>query len=176
VMTIEIGGGPFVFCAAHAGLHDGQFEPLHGHTFTVTLRLHGALDATGMLTDFQPVKKALAQAIAPLRRRTLMPAQPSGGTCQSGGGQVVIECGGKRYSLPAQDVALLPVTNTTTEALAAHLLSEVLPCLHGVRAVERVELTLAEAPDTAATAAADLATGHGTTTSSNGAGTGPDDR
>jgi hypothetical protein len=43
-MTIEIGGTPFVFCAAHAGLHDGEFEPLHGHTFAVTLRLSGNLD------------------------------------------------------------------------------------------------------------------------------------
>jgi 6-pyruvoyl-tetrahydropterin synthase len=40
--TITIGGSrPFVFSAAHAALHGGQLEPLHGHTFTVTLRLHG---------------------------------------------------------------------------------------------------------------------------------------
>lgn len=165
MITIEIGGGPFMFCAAHAGLHDGQLESLHGHTFTVTLRLHGSLDAAGMLTDFQPVKKALAQAIAPLRRRTLMPARLPSGTCQSAGGQVVIECGGKHYSLPAGDVALLPVANTTTEALATHLLSEVLPCVHGVPVIERAELILAEAPDTAATATAVLTPGRGTTAS-----------
>jgi 6-pyruvoyl-tetrahydropterin synthase len=36
--VITVGGdGTFAFCAAHAGLHDGQFEPLHGHSFTVTL-------------------------------------------------------------------------------------------------------------------------------------------
>ena len=58
--AITIGGtGPFQFSAAHAGLHDGEFEPLHGHTFTVTLRLHGELDGCGMVADFQAVKKAL---------------------------------------------------------------------------------------------------------------------
>lgn len=56
-MTIEIGDGPFVFCAAHAGLHDGQFERLHGHTFTVTLRLHGSLGAAGMLTTSRRSRK-----------------------------------------------------------------------------------------------------------------------
>ncbi|MEV6868274.1 6-carboxytetrahydropterin synthase [Streptosporangium subroseum] len=156
--TIEIGGhAPFGFSAAHTGLHDGQFEPLHGHSFTVTLRLHGrGLDAAGMLVDFHLVKKALAEIIAPLRRRTLMPAQPPGGTCTVEDGQVVITCGGKCYSLPEQDVALLPVPNTTTEALAAYLLEQLLPHLHGEPALRRVELVLAEAPDTCATVVADL--------------------
>ena len=30
--VITVGGdGKFAFSAAHAGLHDGEFEPLHGH-------------------------------------------------------------------------------------------------------------------------------------------------
>jgi 6-pyruvoyl-tetrahydropterin synthase len=74
---IAVGGdGTFAFSAAHAGLHDGQFEPLHGHSFTVTLRLHGEPDLTGMVCDFGAVKAALAAVITPLRRRTLMPARP----------------------------------------------------------------------------------------------------
>jgi 6-pyruvoyl-tetrahydropterin synthase len=154
---IEIGGhGPFSFSAAHSGLHDGEFEPLHGHSFTVTLRLHGEHDDAGMLIDFHVVKKALAKVIAPLRRRTLMPAHPSGGTCVIDGGQVVIECGGKCYSLPAEDVTLLPVPNTTTEALAAYLLDQLLPCLHDEPGLRRVELVLAEAPDTRAVVGADF--------------------
>jgi 6-pyruvoyl-tetrahydropterin synthase len=35
---VEVGRGEFDFSAAHAGLHDGELEPLHGHTFQVTLR------------------------------------------------------------------------------------------------------------------------------------------
>jgi 6-pyruvoyl-tetrahydropterin synthase len=151
---ITVGGdGTFMFSAAHAGLHHGQFEPLHGHTFTVTLRLHGDLDQAGMVCDFSAVKTALAAVIAPLRRRTLMPAQPPGGRCHQHDGQIVIDCGAKHYSLPADDVVLLPVTNTTTEALAAWLLTQLLPRLH-TPGVQLAELTLAEAPDTAATVTA----------------------
>jgi 6-pyruvoyl-tetrahydropterin synthase len=141
-----------IFCAAHTGLHDGEFEPLHGHTFAVTLRLSGNLDNNGMLAEFQLVKKALAEAIAPLRRRTLMPAHSAHGPRVPQDGQVSIAYGTKRYSLPAQDVTLLPVVNTTTEALAAHLLTQVLPTVRSEPGVARAELTLAEAPDTAATA------------------------
>ena len=152
VITIG-GGGPFAFSAAHAGLHGGQFEPLHGHSFTVTLRLHGEPDETGMVCDFTGVKQALAAAIAPLKRRTLMPAALPGGRCEREGSQVVIECGDSFYSLPARDVVLLPVPNTTTEQLAGWLLAQVMPAL-AAPGVRLAELVLAEASDTSATVSA----------------------
>jgi 6-pyruvoyl-tetrahydropterin synthase len=152
------GGGTFAFSAAHAGLHDGQFEPLHGHSFTVTLRLHGEPDETGMVCDFSTVKAALKEVIAPLRRRTLMPARPPGGTCTRQDGQVIIACGTKRYAFPAGDVALLPVTNTTTEAIAAWLLGQLMTRLD-VPGAQLAELVLAEAADTSVTVSAQLGAG-----------------
>jgi 6-pyruvoyl-tetrahydropterin synthase len=157
VFTIEIGGGPFVFSAAHAGLHRGEFEPMHGHTFTVTVALTGELDDAGMVTDFSIVKQALAEVIAPLRRRTLMPARPPGGSCVAEDGQVFIACGTKRYTLPADDVRLLPLANTTTEAIAGYLLDQLLPVLLDQAGVRLVELRLSEAPDTTASISTDLA-------------------
>jgi 6-pyruvoyl-tetrahydropterin synthase len=154
--VITIGGdGKFAFSAAHAGLHGGQFEPLHGHSFTVTLRLHGEPDETGMVCDFTDAKNALAAVIAPLKRRVLMPAAPPGGRCDRDGGQVVIECGAKLYSLPAGDVVLLPVPNTTTEQIAAWLLAELVSAL-AAPGLRLAELVLAEAPDTSATVTARL--------------------
>jgi 6-pyruvoyltetrahydropterin/6-carboxytetrahydropterin synthase len=154
--VITIGGdGTFVFSAAHAGLHDGEFEPLHGHTFIVTLRLHGDLDRAGMICDFTDAKAALAAAIEPLRRRVLMPASPPGGHCTPEDGQILIECGVKRYSLPAGDMTLLPVANTTTEAIADWLLNQVTGRLHAP-GLRLAELVLAEAPDTSVTVSAQL--------------------
>lgn len=149
--VITVGGdGKFAFSAAHAGLHDGEFEPLHGHSFTVTLRLHGEPDEAGMVCDFTDAKNALAAVIAPLKRRTLMPASLADGPCDRDGGQVVIACGAKLYSLPASDVVLLPVTNTTTEQIAAWLLAELAPALTAP-GLRLAELVLAEALDTSAT-------------------------
>jgi 6-pyruvoyltetrahydropterin/6-carboxytetrahydropterin synthase len=155
--AITIGGhGPFVFSAAHTGLHDGEFEPLHGHTFTVTLHLRGEPASSGMLADFRLVKKTLAGLIAPLHGRTLMAARLPGGRCRTQDGQMLIECGAKHYSLPAQDVLLLPVVNTTTEAIAGYLLGQVLPSVTGQPGLTWAELTLAEAADSAATVSAGL--------------------
>jgi 6-pyruvoyl-tetrahydropterin synthase len=158
-VTIEISGGPFQFSAAHAGLHDGQFEPLHGHTYTAGLRLHGDMGACGMVTDFVLIKEALREVITPLRRRTLMPQHPPGGSCRLEDGQVLIECGATRFSFPAAHVALLPVASTTTEAIAAWLLRQLLPHLAGEPGLTCAELTLAEAADTSATITAAIPAG-----------------
>jgi len=153
--TVEIGRGEFGFSAAHTGLHDGEFEPLHGHTFQVTLRLSGEPDTDGMLIDFSEVKAALREAIAPLRRRTLMPGQSPEARITPEGNTVSISAGRKRYVLPAEDVTVLPLVNTATEAIAGYLLERVLPFLHGY-GVTTVELELSEAPDTSVIARFDF--------------------
>ncbi|SRR5216683_1430760 len=157
--TIEIGGEPFAFSAAHASLHGGEFEPLHGHTFTLTLRLHGEAGEDGMIADFRLIKKALAEVIAPLRRRTLMPADAPGVSSWHEDGQVLIVGGARRFSLPAADVVMLPLVNTTTEAIAAHLASQFVPYVRDEPGVGAVELTLAEAAGTAATITVGLSGG-----------------
>jgi 6-pyruvoyl-tetrahydropterin synthase len=159
--SIAIGGGEFSFCAAHAGLHDGEFEPLHGHTFSVTLRLTGTPNPAGMVADFGPVKAALREAIAPLRRRTLLPHRAPGVRITEGRDTVHVASPGKLYVFPLTDVVLLPVPNTTTEELAGYLLDAVLTGLAGARSPETgrwsaVELDLAEAPDVGATVRADI--------------------
>jgi 6-pyruvoyl-tetrahydropterin synthase len=158
-VTITISGGTFHFSAAHAALHDGQFEPLHGHTYTVSLHLYGEPGDSGMLTDFRHVKEALREVLAPLRSRTLMPLHPPGGSCRAEGGQVLIECGAARFSFPAGHVRLLPVPSTSTEAIAGWLLSQLVPRLDGQAGLSRVDLTLAEAADTSATVTAVLPAG-----------------
>lgn len=140
--TISVAGPHFG--AAHAGLHQGRFEPLHGHTYTPRLELAGQLDAEGAVTDFLPVRQALAEAIGPLKRRTLMPAHaPAPVHHYRDEDMVVIDDGHRRFVLPATDVVLLPLVNTTTELLAQYLLEQVRPHLG---AVERAELVLSESP------------------------------
>ncbi|MGH3830111.1 MAG: 6-pyruvoyl trahydropterin synthase family protein [Pseudonocardiaceae bacterium] len=148
--TVEVGRGEFGFSAAHAGLHDGEFEPLHGHTFQVTLRLSGIPADDGMLIEFSEVKTALREAIAPLRRRTMMPGRAPEVLITSENNSVSIVAGRKRYVLPAEDVVVLPLVNTTTETIADYLLERVLPYLHGY-GLSTVELAVSEAPDTSAT-------------------------
>lgn len=153
--TVEVGRGQFSFSAAHAGLHDGELEPLHGHTFQVTLRLLGTPGDDGMLVDFGEINAGLREAIAPLRSRTMMPGHAPEVLITSENNTVSIVAGRKRYVLPAEDVVVLPLVNTTTEAIADYVLERVLPYLHGY-SLTTGELEVSEAPGTSATARFDF--------------------
>ncbi len=61
------------FSATHRlRLHDGSYEPLHGHQWQVEVYLTGSeLDAAGMLADFTVVQPALAAITAELHDRYL---------------------------------------------------------------------------------------------------------
>jgi 6-pyruvoyl-tetrahydropterin synthase len=154
--VIEIGQGEFTFCAAHAGLHDTGFEPLHGHTFQVTVRLAGSCDPiTGMVCDFGPVKAALREVIRPLKRRTLVATATDPATVETHGDSVWVSDGIRSWSFPADDVVLLPLANTSTEELAGYLLGQLGPRLPTGR-LAWVEVSLSEAPDASATVRMDL--------------------
>ena len=152
----RIGDGEYSFCAAHALTWPDTFAALHGRTFMVQLELGGDLDAaTGAVMDFAAIKKALREVLAPLRRRTLLAADAPGVELIREGGAVRFGRGGKTYTLPAEDVVLLPVVNTTTEAIAEYLLGRLDPYLRRP-GVAWARLRLAEAPDVAAIVVRDL--------------------
>jgi hypothetical protein len=66
------------------------------------------------------------------------------------GGRVRFGDSNRHYDLPETDVVLLPVGNTTTEAIANYLLDQVLAGLDP-SPLTYAELTLAESPGVAAT-------------------------
>lgn len=153
--TLEMARADFGFYAAHIALYRGEVEPLHGHTFQVSLRVSGEPDASGMVAEFSEIKPAMRDAVAPLRRRTLVPGQAPELRITPENGSLSITCGRKRYVLPAEDVTMLPLVNTTLEALAGYLLSQVLPQLQRTGLVA-AELEISELPGTSATARANL--------------------
>lgn len=154
--TIDIGHGEFVFSAAHSGLHDGIFERLHGHTFAVSLHLSGTPDSKGMIVDFSAVKQALRTVLGPFHKRTLVAGDAPRIEIHRTEGQVVIDGGSKYYSLPDDDVLILPIANTTTEAIATYLLDQLLLRLPARHGAVHVKLELAESADTAVSVEADL--------------------
>lgn len=117
--------------------------------------MSGEPDTNGIVAEFSDIKLAMRDAVAPLRRRTLVPGQAPELRITPNNESLLITCGGKRYLLPAADVTLLPLVNTTLEALAGYLLSHVLSRLSRAGLVA-AELTISELPGTSATARADL--------------------
>ncbi len=65
------------FSAAHQVRVSGEMEPLHGHDWRVRASVEGeALDADGLLCDFHALERAVDEAIAPWKGRTLNDARP----------------------------------------------------------------------------------------------------
>jgi 6-pyruvoyltetrahydropterin/6-carboxytetrahydropterin synthase len=153
--TLEMARAEFGFYAAHIALYNGEVEPLHGHTFQVTLRVSGEPNTSGIVAEFREIKPAMRDAVAPLRRRTLVPGQAPELRITPDNDSLSITCGRKRYLLPAEDVTVLPLVNTTLEALAGYLLSQVLPQLPRAGLLA-AELQISELPGTSATTRADL--------------------
>lgn len=157
-LTIEIGGTDFRFSAAHTGLHSGRFEPMHGHTFIPTLTLTGVPDHAGMVVDFRAVRAALRDAVGPLRSRVLLAGAAGSAAPVYDGESVQLTDGIKTYVLPVPDVVELPMSNTTTEQIAAYLLAQVTPALSSSGLCHAV-LELAESPGTTVTVAATFGDG-----------------
>lgn len=155
MLTLELARAEFGFYAAHLALYRGALEPLHGHTFQVALRVSGEPRPDGTLVEFTAIRTAVRDAVAPLRRRTLIPGQAPELQIVPEQDGLSITDGRKRYLLPPADVTVLPLANTTLEAIAGHLLEQVVAHLRRPGLVA-AELEVSEPPGTRATARAEL--------------------
>ncbi|TMB89391.1 MAG: 6-pyruvoyl tetrahydrobiopterin synthase [Chloroflexi bacterium] len=149
--VLELHRADVGFSAAHFGVVDGRSERLHGHNYRVSLRAHGMVSADGTVVDFKTLKQALGAECALLDERMLLPTRSETVIVEANADEVQARHGNRRFSFPRGDVQLLPVTNTTCECLAAHLLKSVRARLGPLPI--RLELTVEEAPGQGATVA-----------------------
>jgi 6-pyruvoyltetrahydropterin/6-carboxytetrahydropterin synthase len=119
----------FKFSAAHFTLFpDGSAELLHGHNYQVSVELTGCgLDGHGMLCDFVHTKKAIRELCQGLDSRTLIPVGSADLEVRRDGDAVEVAYQDRRYRLPAADVLLLELPNTTIELFAAMIWQQLMP-------------------------------------------------
>lgn len=113
----------FKFSAAHFTLFpDGSGEFLHGHNFRLGVELSGPeLGALGLLVDVAGLKQKIRALCKSLDERTLIPDQSPLLKIEHAPDAVSIRFSTRNYTLPADDVLLLPLTNITMELLAEYL-------------------------------------------------------
>ena len=136
----------FKFACAHFTIFgDGRAELLHGHNYQVQVELSGSeVDEEGLLVDIDAFKRALRSRCARLDSRTLLPSEsPRLGWRREEGDAIEVRFGTRSYRLPAEDVVLLPLVNTSIELLARLLWQELAPELRGSH-VETMALAVEE--------------------------------
>jgi len=137
----EFAGIRFSACHFIAG-HD-KCGRLHGHTYVVSLKLHGSMGKDGMVMDFIPLKKELRAIAEELDHRVLVPANSKKITLTMGE-EVQIKTCGKKYSLPREDVVLLPTAESSAEELCQFILAKVLEKVNFPSNVKEVEVGVHE--------------------------------
>jgi 6-pyruvoyltetrahydropterin/6-carboxytetrahydropterin synthase len=137
-------------CAHMTVFPDGRKERLHGHNYTVAVAVDLAAIGFEHIIDFGAIKRQVAALCAEWRERTLLAERcPHLERLVRDRGEVEFVLAGRRYVVPEEDLLLLPIENTSVEALSAlwtELLAERLaPALRGSAAVG-LEVTIEESP------------------------------
>jgi 6-pyruvoyltetrahydropterin/6-carboxytetrahydropterin synthase len=149
---IRVAGDDLAFSAGHfITLENGDCERLHGHTYRVAAEVFGPLDACQCVVDFLAVRSAMKDILAELDHRVLLPAQHPAIRLSLQAAEVEAMFADRRWVFPKDDCLLLPVANTTTEALARYIGERLTAALglHG-DSINRVQIELSEGTGCAA--------------------------
>lgn len=118
--SIEIEKDYLKFSAAHFLIFpDGTAERLHGHNYKVYVTVHTALDAHGLVVNFKEIKPLIRQLCDELDEHLLLPGAHPVLTATRAGEHYDIRYHERRYLVPADEVLVLPIGNTSAENLAA---------------------------------------------------------
>jgi dihydroneopterin triphosphate aldolase (PTPS-III) / 6-pyruvoyltetrahydropterin synthase len=150
---VHVAKETFKFNAAHFVAFDGFRERLHGHNYTVSVRLFGSgrIGADGYLIDFGDVKGVVKSVCKSLNEHFLCPTLSDVMHIDEVEGNVTLKCqDGAFFSFPRSDCAMLPIVHATTEELAVYLYSEILSRFGTEQLLQRnihsMEVNVSEAP------------------------------
>lgn len=151
---VRVADDSTVFASAHFITYDrGTCEPLHGHNFATAVTVEGPLDENQYVVDFVALKKMVAELLAELDHRVLLPTEHEQIQLELRDEEVEVRFPGRRWVFPRSECALLPVDNTTVELIARHLarglVDRLSPTMGGVRFAVTVEVE--ESPGWSAT-------------------------
>jgi 6-pyruvoyltetrahydropterin/6-carboxytetrahydropterin synthase len=151
-MRVEVSG--LVFSSAHLIAGHEKCECLHGHNWRVSVAVEGEVGEEGMVVDFVELRKMVAEECSKLDHKILLPERSRHLKIIFQQDEVEVKAGGKRYSLPGQDVCILPVTEVTAEEIARLIADRLLQRLP-VK-FRRLEVKVEEAPGESATYSREL--------------------
>lgn len=111
------------FSAAHFLIFaDGTAERLHGHNYKVYVEVGSGLDGCGLVLNFRQIKPLVRELVDELDEHLLIPGEHSVLECEEmSDGRLEIRYQERRYNIPAEDVIVLPINNTSAENLAGWL-------------------------------------------------------
>ena len=114
----------FKFSCTHFTIFGpNEAERMHGHNYHVQCDLHfdSISQTDGMAVDFNVIKPIIKRICDDLDEHILLAKNSPHTEIKTEGQQVNVRFNNKLYSLPNEDVKLLPLLNVSSEELARHM-------------------------------------------------------
>jgi len=126
--SIKIDKDNLKFSSAHFLIFpDGSAERLHGHNYKVFVEIGSGLDAHGLVLNFKDIKPLIKKLVDELDEHWLVPGHhPVLRVSRRDDGIVEVRYQDRYYAAPADDIVVLPISNTSAENLAGWLGRELL--------------------------------------------------
>jgi 6-pyruvoyltetrahydropterin/6-carboxytetrahydropterin synthase len=137
------------FSAGHFATYGGDCEPLHGHTYEVAAEVGGHLTDESWVLDFSALRAILRNLCEDLDHHFILQTESRLlDIDRSGTAWKVRTPQGLGYVFPVQDVAALPIDNSTAERLAEYLCDRLSAALQesGAANVNNVSIEVWEGP------------------------------
>ncbi|MFW9964164.1 MAG: 6-pyruvoyl tetrahydropterin synthase family protein [Candidatus Sifarchaeia archaeon] len=109
------------FSASHFLKAGSEVENLHGHNYSLKIKLTGPLNNDGMVFDFRKVKEKALKICKLLDHKVLLPSNSGTINIIKSNGFLEVNVDEKRYVFPEEDCVIIPMKATTTELLAEYI-------------------------------------------------------
>jgi 6-pyruvoyltetrahydropterin/6-carboxytetrahydropterin synthase len=100
---------------------DGSREPLHGHNYRVMIKGDAPDLNDDMVFDFLDIKPIVREVCDSLDHKLIIPKENKHLKIFTEGSQVNIETKDSKFSVPSEDVLLLPIENSSSERIAIYI-------------------------------------------------------
>jgi 6-pyruvoyltetrahydropterin/6-carboxytetrahydropterin synthase len=117
----------FNFASSHFMIfEDGTREPLHGHNYRVQVKGEAPELEGDMVFDFLDIKPIVREVCDSLDHKLLIPKENKKIRIHTEHKNICITTPDESFfSIPAQDVLLLPILNTSAERIAVYICDEI---------------------------------------------------
>lgn len=157
--SVFVAKADFKFNAAHFVAYKGFRERLHGHNYTVGVRLEAeGIQADGYVVDFGDIKTVARRLCKALNELFLCPGQSDVLDIEIDQQKKTLQItceDGAEFRFPLDDAVILPIKHSTVEELAHYLCAEIIEGFTMSRLIERhiraIHITVAEAAGQEAT-------------------------
>jgi 6-pyruvoyltetrahydropterin/6-carboxytetrahydropterin synthase len=137
------------FDAAHFETFGDNTEPLHGHSYHVAAEVEGDLTPDSLVVDFVLLKTIIRGLCKQLDHRFLLQQKSRKLQIEAADASWKIKTRtGLRYVFPEQDVAALPIDNSSAERLSEWMVANLWQALEakGVNNLRSISLDVYEGP------------------------------